>query len=73
MIRVGDLVRSQQNDLNIGKTVELSGESATVEYFISVVKRQRETISISALQRVHLQRHTRCYWQSEECIWEHLS
>jgi hypothetical protein len=57
MIRVGSLVRSQQNDLNIGKIVELSGErSATVRVFHFGFAKSSidETISISALQRVFI-------------------
>lgn len=66
LMPLGSLVSTQDNALGIGKLLSISGESATVEYFISVSDRFQRQVEIQSLQRARLQRHTRCYVWSEE-------
>jgi ATP-dependent helicase HepA len=65
-IQAGSLVRSRLNTLATGKVVSLSNSNAIVEYFLSVGSRIEKTISIHSLERVTLQRHTRCYFRLED-------
>ncbi|MEP6516371.1 protein DpdE [Microcoleus vaginatus] len=73
MIKLGWLVRSRSvsaekspnNDLGIGKVIELSYSTATVEYFCSIGQRLEKTLPLTSLYRVQLPPQTRCYIQPE--------
>ncbi len=62
-------MRSPQNDLGVGKVIEISDLDATVEYFYSVGQRTSITLALSSLQPVKLQRQTRCYLWSDRETW----
>jgi ATP-dependent helicase HepA len=65
------LVSTQENTLGIGKLLSVSGDTATVEYFISVSDRFQHQVETQSLQQVQLQRHTRCYlWLEDEDRWQ---
>lgn len=64
MIELGSLVRSQNNDLGIGKVIELSETDAMIEYFCSVGQRIHKTLPLASLSPVRLPYQTRCYLQS---------
>ncbi|MEG3957030.1 protein DpdE [Microcoleus sp. herbarium2] len=73
MMKLGWLVRSRSvsaekspnNDLGIGKVIELSYSTATVEYFCSIGQRLEKTLPLTSLYRVQLPPQTRCYIQPE--------
>lgn len=73
MMKLGLLVRSRSvsaekspnNDLGIGKVIELSYSTATVEYFCSIGQRLEKTLPLTSLYRVQLPPQTRCYIQPE--------
>ena len=66
----GSLVRSRTNNWGIGKLKEVIGSNADVEYFVSIGERIREVVSVAVLEPVILQRHSRCYLESEgQEIW----
>ena len=73
MMKLGWLVRSRSvsaekspnNDLGIGKVIELSYSTATVEYFCSIGQRLEKTLPLTSLSRVQLPPQTRCYIQPE--------
>jgi ATP-dependent helicase HepA len=54
------------NGLGIGKCLEVSGETATVEYFDTVAERVERNISVDDLRVVRLAHQTRCYVDREE-------
>lgn len=62
----GYLVSAQSNSLGIGKLLSIAEGTASVEYFISLGRRVQKEISVDKLERVTLQRHTRCYFWSEQ-------
>ncbi len=65
------LVSTQSNILGIGKLLSVSGKIGTVEYFISVKDRHLCQVTMQSLQRVQLQRHTRCYlWLEDRGCWQ---
>ena len=65
------LVRSRFNNLGIGKLQAVSGSSAHVEYFVSVGNRITASVPAVSLGHVTLQRHTRCYfWSEDREIWQ---
>ncbi len=67
MFETGYLVISSDNNLGIGKILEISAATADLEYFRSIGEtRLIETVSYHSLKRVRLERHTRCYFQSED-------
>jgi ATP-dependent helicase HepA len=71
MIELGCLVRSRNNDLGIGKVVNISNSDALVEYFCSVGNRRERTLALSWLVRVRLQHQTRCYfWSQSKQTWK---
>jgi ATP-dependent helicase HepA len=64
-------VSTQSSTLGIGKLRSVSGDIGTVEYFISVKDRLSRQVKLQLLQRVQLQRHTRCYlWLEDEDRWQ---
>ncbi len=65
-IELGCLVRSPSLALGIGKVIEISSNRTVVEYFCSIGQRIRKTLPTDALQRVRLQKQTRCYIWSED-------
>jgi len=73
MMKLGWLVRSRSvsaekspnSDLGIGKVIELSYSTATVEYFCSIGQRLEKTLPLTSLSRVQLPPQTRCYIQPE--------
>jgi len=73
MMKLGLLVRSRSvsaekspnNDLGIGKVIELSYSTATVEYFCSIGQRLEKTLPLTSLDRVQLPPQTRCYIQPQ--------
>ena len=73
MMKLGWLVRSRSvsaekspnNDLGIGKVIELSYSTATVEYFCSIGQRLEKTLPLTSLYKVQLPPQTRCYIQPE--------
>jgi len=65
MIKLGSLVRSQDNSLEIGKVTEISDDEVIVEYFCSVGQRIQKTLPSNSLSQVRLQQQTRCYVNSE--------
>ncbi len=66
MVTPGCLDKSQANGLGIGKFLSVIDEVATVEYFISISDREQRDMWLTELEPVTLQRHTRCYFWSEE-------
>jgi ATP-dependent helicase HepA len=66
MIQIGSLVRSLDNELGTGKVVQHSNQDVVVEYFCSVGQCIEESVPLSELRRVTLQRQTRCYVKSED-------
>lgn len=62
----GILVRSRLNSLGTGKLQDVSYSDAQIEYFVSVGERIQQSVPVSSLERVILQRHTRCYLWSEK-------
>jgi ATP-dependent helicase HepA len=68
MKTIGSLVRSD-NNLGVGKIIDISDTQATVEYFCSVGQRIQKSLSLSVLEQVRLQRQTRCYIYSHEGTW----
>ncbi|MBF2068023.1 MAG: helicase [Calothrix sp. C42_A2020_038] len=69
MIQIGSLVRSLDNELGTGKVVQQSYQDAVIEYFCSVGQCIEETVPLSELRRVTLQRQTRCYVKLEQGRW----
>lgn len=70
MIELGSLVQSPSNNLGIGKVIALSNLNTTVEYFCSVGQRIQKTLPLTLLDRVKLQRQTRCYiWSESQELW----
>lgn len=65
-IELGCLVRSPSLALGIGKVIEINLTNASVEYFCSIGQRVRKTLPIASLQRVRLQKQTRCYLYLED-------
>ena len=71
LMSLGSLVSTQYNTYGIGKILSVSGETATVEYFISVSDRFQRQVKIQSLQQEQLQRHTRSYlWLEDEGRWQ---
>lgn len=67
MFETGYLVISSDNNLGIGKILEISAATADLEYFRSIGEtRLIETVPYHSLKRVRLERHTRCYFRSED-------
>jgi ATP-dependent helicase HepA len=67
MFETGYLVISSDNNLGIGKILEISAATADLEYFRSIGEtRLIETVPYYSLKRVRLERHTRCYFRSED-------
>jgi ATP-dependent helicase HepA len=67
MFETGYLVISSDNNLGIGKILEISAATANLEYFRSIgEERQIETVAYNSLKPVLLERHTRCYFRSED-------
>lgn len=65
------LVRSHLNNLGIGKLQEVSDFSARVEYFVSVGNHITAAVPLNSLEHVTLQRHTRCYfWSEDQEAWQ---
>ncbi|WP_066425750.1 protein DpdE [Anabaena sp. 4-3] len=66
MIEVGSFVQSQNNNLGIGKVIEISGFDVIVEYFCSVGQSSQKTVPLNSLSPVRLEHQTRCYikWTS---------
>jgi ATP-dependent helicase HepA len=63
-------VRDKSNDLGIGKVIVTYGDLATVEYFVSIDRRQRVESPIRALRVADpLPRHTTCYFLDESDNW----
>lgn len=62
----GILVRSKENDLGIGKVVEITDRKACVEYFKHIGESVTDYVDVSSLEHVRLQRQTRCYVKSED-------
>ena len=73
MMKLGFLVRSRSvsaekspnNDLEIGKVIELSYSTATVEYFCSIGQRLEKTLPLTYLIEFNSRLSTRCYIQPE--------
>ncbi len=65
-IELGCLVRSRNLALGIGKVIEIAPNNAVVEYFCSIAQRICKTIPLDSLQRVRLQKQTRCYLYLED-------
>ncbi|MEB3181744.1 MAG: protein DpdE [Nostocaceae cyanobacterium] len=61
MIDLGSLVRSNTNNLGVGKVTEITDTQANLEYFCSLGKRLQKTVPLSSLSVVQLPRQTRCY------------
>lgn len=70
-IQNGSLVRSRLSNLGVGKVLSISETEALIEYFVSIGERIQEKSSLNALERITLQRHTRCYLRLEEHeVWQ---
>jgi len=70
-MKPGILVRSRVNNLGIGKLKEILGSSARIEYFSSVGSRITVSVPEDSLECLTLQRHTRCYfWSEEQDVWQ---
>jgi ATP-dependent helicase HepA len=61
MIRLGSLVRCRNNNLGIGKVIDISDTQVNVEYFCSVGQRLEKSLPLSSLYQFKLERQTRCY------------
>ncbi|BAY20327.1 helicase domain-containing protein [Calothrix sp. NIES-2100] len=61
MIKFGSLVRSRNNNLGIGKVIEISNTQAIVEYFCSIGQRKKESLPLNSLSQCKLECQTRCY------------
>ncbi|HEY9697648.1 MAG TPA: protein DpdE [Trichocoleus sp.] len=70
-IQSGSLVRSRLSSLGVGKVLSTSASEALVEYFVSIGERIQKKSSFNSLERIILQRHTRCYvWLEEHEVWQ---
>lgn len=65
-IQIGSLVRSRLSNLGVGKVLSISTSEVLIEYFVSIGERIQKTSSLNSLEKIILQRHTRCYFWSEE-------
>ncbi|MEH2071813.1 MAG: protein DpdE [Nostoc sp.] len=65
MIELGLLVQSQNNNLGIGKVIEISENNANVEYFCSMGQRLKKTLPLNSLSQVRLEPQARCYIKSQ--------
>jgi ATP-dependent helicase HepA len=66
IMQSGALVRSDTNNLGIGKLKEVVASHACIEYFVSIGQFTIESVPKDSLKPVYLQRHTRCYFRTEE-------
>jgi ATP-dependent helicase HepA len=63
-------VKSPNNNLGAGKILSLSDSQVEVEYFCSVGERIKQTLPLTAVQRLRLESQTRCYiWSESEEKW----
>lgn len=70
-LKIGCFVKALGNSLGLGKVVDIiSDDEVIVEYFHSLARRTRQTLSMSSLVRYQLERQTRCYiWSNEHERW----
>ncbi len=70
MTQLGLLVRSQSNNLGVGKVLSLSDTEVKVEYFCSVGQRIEQSLPLNSVGKVKLPRQTRCYiWNKSQETW----
>jgi len=70
-MKLGFLVRSNNNDLGIGKIIAIDSASAEIEYFSSVGGRIMEKVQPENIHRVKLESQTRCYlYRKENNSWQ---
>ncbi|MDY6783345.1 MAG: protein DpdE [Cyanobacteriota bacterium] len=70
MLQPGHLASSTENNLGIGKIVEIHDEELKVEYFCSVGQRIAKSLPLSSLRPVKLQPQMRCYlWSESQETW----
>jgi len=70
-IQSGSLVRSRLSNLGVGKVLSISTSEVLVEYFVSIGEQIQKTLSLNSLEKIILQRHTRCYiWSEEYEVWQ---
>ena len=64
-LEVGQFVKARDNQLGIGKVLEVDGEWVTVEYFDSPTSEDRptRTVPLAVIDAVELQQETRVYFR----------
>ena len=71
-MKPGGFVESEENDLGVGKLVEIDGRSASIEYFVSPASNARQLlrVAVTSLRPAVLHAQSRVFcWDAGRSVW----